>query len=205
MNENCIFYTVLYNVNELTCKVILACILYVSCAPTLDMGWDQKKKQFSSSTNSCIFVRLSCLVKLVINPLGALLSVMIKETHFDVIMVHRQQLGNILSLLRPSISVLCETVISQSCFEWMKTKWISQVCWRLSWNSYLTRVFKVALQRSFSFFLRMQLFNRGQDEEELFPMQQPHLVSVRNRQNESQIHPWRIKSGSTFIFTCYHL
>lgn len=27
----------------------------------------------------------------------------------------------------------------------------------------------------------MQLFNVGQDEEELFPMQQPHLVSVRTQ------------------------
>lgn len=55
-------------------------------------------QQFSSSTNGYNIVRLSCLVLLVINPLGAHLSVMIKEAHFDAIMVHRQHLGDIHSV-----------------------------------------------------------------------------------------------------------
>lgn len=70
----------LYDISELSCKWTLTYTQYLSCLEKKTVFFQHKW--------------LSWPGLLGINPLGAWPGVMMKETHFDGIIVHRQQLGN---------------------------------------------------------------------------------------------------------------
>lgn len=72
---------------------------------TLNVGWDQKRKKTVLFQRKRLWFCETDMAGVTGHPPGALLSVTI-TTHIDVIMAHRQQLGNILSLVTLGIKAV---------------------------------------------------------------------------------------------------